>query len=268
MSAMTDADEGLTVRAAASAVGVSVRTLHHWDAVGVVSPSSRTRAGHRRYGAADVERLHRAVAYRDSGLALEAIRDVLDGAGGDIAATLRQQRTALGERIRDLQRLDERLGRMQRAQEHGLVLDEAEQRAVFGEDWDPGRTTEARRRWGDTTQWAQFAERSAQRGPDEWRAFTTEMTALETAMAAALRAGAQPGDAEADALVDAHRALFSQLFPISREMQVCLGRMYEADPAFTAHYDDVAPGLTAWLRRSIDARARAEGIDPEAATWR
>lgn len=51
-------------------------------------------------------------------------------------------------------------------------------------------------------------------------------------------------------------------------MQVVLGRMYEADPAFAAHYDGVRTGLAAWLRRSIDASARAHGIDPDTATWR
>lgn len=49
-------------------------------------------------------------------------------------------------------------------------------------------------------------------------------------------------------------------------MQVCLGRMYEADPAFAAHYDGIR-GLATWFRRIVDAEARAHGIDPDTATW-
>jgi MerR family transcriptional regulator, thiopeptide resistance regulator len=51
-------------------------------------------------------------------------------------------------------------------------------------------------------------------------------------------------------------------------MQVILGRMYEADADFAAHYDGVRPGLAGWLRRVIDANARTHGIDPDSAVWR
>jgi hypothetical protein len=50
-------------------------------------------------------------------------------------------------------------------------------------------------------------------------------------------------------------------------MQVCLGRMYEADPAFAAHYDGIRAGLATWFRRIVDASARAHGIDPDTAAW-
>jgi MerR family transcriptional regulator, thiopeptide resistance regulator len=50
-------------------------------------------------------------------------------------------------------------------------------------------------------------------------------------------------------------------------MQVCLGRKYETDPAFAVHYDGIRAGLATWFRRSIDASARAHGIDPDAAIW-
>lgn len=50
-------------------------------------------------------------------------------------------------------------------------------------------------------------------------------------------------------------------------MQVCLGRKFETDPGFAAHYDGIRPGLAAWFRRIIDASARAHGVDPDTATW-
>ncbi len=83
-----------------------------------------------------------------------------------------------------------------------------------------------------------------------------------------MRAGFTPGSLEAHQLVERHRAAFtSSYFPLTRQMQVCLGRMYESDPAFAAHYDGVRAGLAAWFRQSIDANARDHGIDPDTASW-
>ena len=68
-------------------------------------------------------------------------------------------------------------------------------------------------------------------------------------------------------LVERHREVFASYFPLTRQMQVCLGRMFEADPAFAAHYDGIRAGLATWFRRIIDASARAHDIDPDTATW-
>ncbi|MER7164451.1 MerR family transcriptional regulator [Micromonospora sp. NPDC000207] len=59
--------------------GLTVRTLHHWDHVGLLRPSTRTSAGHRRYDERDVDRLYRIVALRELGLSLETIAALLDG---------------------------------------------------------------------------------------------------------------------------------------------------------------------------------------------
>ncbi|WP_261163781.1 TipAS antibiotic-recognition domain-containing protein [Microbacterium sp. Marseille-Q6965] len=79
--------------------------------------------------------------------------------------------------------------------------------------------------------------------------------------------GVEPGEAEADRLADRHRQLFSELFPLTVSMQVCLARMFEADPGFAAHYDGIRPGLANWFRRVVDAAARSRGVDPETAIW-
>lgn len=102
--------DGVTVGAAAELVGVTVRTLHHWNEIGLPSPSMRSPAGYRQYTVADLQRLHRIVAYREAGLGIEAVREVLDDAAAHISDTLREQRAQLAKRIADLQQLDERPG--------------------------------------------------------------------------------------------------------------------------------------------------------------
>ncbi len=75
-----------------------------------------------------------------------------------------------------------------------------------------------------------------------------------------------PGAPEANRLVERHREVFAAYFPLTRRMQVRLGRRHEADPGFAAHYDGIRAGLAGWLRQAADAGARAHGIDPDSAT--
>ncbi|WP_406230556.1 MerR family transcriptional regulator [Nocardia sp. NBC_01009] len=260
-------DDGVTVGAAAELVGVTVRTLHYWDEIGLASPSVRTTAGYRRYTDADLQRLHRIVAYRETGLGLDAIREVLDDATAKIGATLREQRSQLAERIHDLQQLDERLERMTEAHERGILLSDEEQSATFGADWDPRGPGQARVVWGDSPQWAQFAERSASRTREQWQSLSHAMSTLQRDLGDALDQGIAPGSPEANTLVERHREVFSNFFPLTRQMQVCLGRMFDSDPGFSAHYDGIRVGLASWFRQIIDESARTHGIDPDTATW-
>jgi hypothetical protein len=153
------------------------------------------------------------------------------------------------------------------AHERGLLLTAEQQAAIFGPDWDPDWSAQARRRYGHTPQWLQFAERSASRGPEEWQAVADAVTALDRALADAMDAGVAPGSPEANELVERHREVFASYFPLTRQMQVCLGRMFEADPGFAAHYNGIRAGLATWFRQIIDAGARTHGIDPDTATW-
>ncbi|MFD9720962.1 MerR family transcriptional regulator [Streptomyces sp. NPDC059076] len=262
----TDTD-GLTVGQVSTRLDVTVRALHHWDEIGLARPSLRTTAGYRLYTPGDLERLHRIVVYRELGLGLDRIRAVLDDSTADVPGALRAQRAQVAERIDRLQRLGAGLDRMIDAHERGLLLTVEQQAAIFGPQWNPDGPALARQRYGDTTQWRQYAERSASRSPEEWQAIADGIAGFDRALADAMDAGVTPGSPEANQLVERHREVFASYFPLTRQMQVCLGRMYEADPGFAAHYDGIRAGLATWLRRSIDASARAHHIDPNTATW-
>lgn len=124
----------LTVGRAAALAGVTVRTLHHWDDIGLARPSARSSAGYRVYTDVDQERLRRIVVYRELGLGLDAIRRLLDDPATDILTALRTQQGELAARIARLTALQADLERMVSAHERGLMLSEGEQRAVFGPD--------------------------------------------------------------------------------------------------------------------------------------
>lgn len=263
----TSAD-GLTVGQAATRLGVTIRALHHWDEIDLARSSLSTPTGYRLYTAADLERLHRIVVYRELGLGLERIRAILDDSATDVPAALRTQRQHVADRIEHLQQLGAGLDRMIDAHEHGLLLTVQEQTAIFGPRWNPDWSAQARQRYEGTPQWQQYAEQSATRSPAEWQSIADTMADLDRSLGESMQAGFTPGSPEAQLLVERHRAVFSaSYFSLTRQMQVCLGRMYESDPAFAAHYDGVRTGLAAWFRQSIDANARNHGIDPDTASW-
>ena len=77
---------------------VSVRTLHHYDRIGLLRPSGRTEAGYRLYTAGDLERLQTVLLYKELGFGLGAIRDLLAEPGFDRREALRAQRAQLARR--------------------------------------------------------------------------------------------------------------------------------------------------------------------------
>ncbi|KAJ8140688.1 hypothetical protein OY671_006127 [Metschnikowia pulcherrima] len=248
-----------TVGDAAAAAGVTVRTSHHWDAVGLVRPSARTPAGYRLYAAADVARSRRVVAYRESGVALEDVPPLLDATGAEAVDASRRHRASLGERIARMERTARASDRLVAARERGLSLTPTEQVASFGEGWDPAWPGQARELWGDTAQWAQYAERSAERTPEDWQRSADDVAASEADLAAACRAGVDPASPRAATLAERHRASMGAHFDCPPARHVCLARRFVDDAGFRAHYDGLAPGSAAWLRAAVEANARSRG---------
>lgn len=269
MDPVTAFDDGphRTVGEVAALLGVTVRTLHHWDDLGLAVPSRRSEAGYRSYSPADVDRLRRVLLHRELGLGLDDIRTLLDEHGTDPSAVLSARREELREHVERLRRLDDDLGRMVDAHERGVTLPAEQQRALFGAGWDPAWPEQARARWGDGTAWRQYAERAAGRDAEDWRAAADRSAAFERALVAAMDDGVEPGSPAADALVDEHRAVFSTWFPLSRTRQVLLARTYTDDPGFRAHHEDLRPGLADWFRAVVEDSARRHGVDPDTAVW-
>src|ERR1700744_1226873 len=89
--------EHLTVGRVAGLAGVTVRTLHHYDEIGLVRPSARTGAGYRAYSAGDVERLREVLAYRRLGFGLREVAELVSDPSADAVVHLRRLRGLLLE---------------------------------------------------------------------------------------------------------------------------------------------------------------------------
>ncbi len=258
--------DGLTVGVVAARAGVTVRALHHWDRIGLVSPSRRSSGGYRLYTAEDLTRVVRVAAYRELGMPLEEIDRLLAAPTEDGTESLREQRDRLRSRAEALHRAADRLDRLVRARDRGILLSEQEQRELFGSDWDPAGVERARQTWGQSEQWAQYAERGAERTPAQWQELARQAEALHTELAEACRTGVSPESAEAMALAERHRVSMEAYFDCPHHRHVALGRMY-ACGEWAEYFDAREPGLSGWLAQAVEANAAAHGVDPATATW-
>ncbi|WP_407335461.1 MerR family transcriptional regulator [Dietzia kunjamensis] len=259
--------DGLTVGAVAALVGVSVRTLHHWDRIGLAPASGRTWSDYRVYDDDDIARIHRILVYRELGFPLAEIGGLLDDPEVDARAHLTRQRELLVGRISHLQEMVSAVDRMKEAIDMNAPLTPEDRAEIFGTDWKEEWQDEAEQRWGDTPQWEQSQQRTRGMSKDEWRRVKAGTDALNADLAAAKRAGIDPASPEAAALVARHRASIAEFYDCSRSMQVLLVRMYRQDERYAENYERLEPGLTEWLIAAVEADARAHGVDPDTATW-
>src|ERR1041384_5762915 len=111
-----------TVGQLAAVAGITVRTLHHYDEIGLLRPSLRSAAGYRRYVEPDLERLQQVLFYRELGFSLEEIATILDDPDADAATHLRRQHRLLRERIARLEAMVTAVEFTMEAQKMGMAL--------------------------------------------------------------------------------------------------------------------------------------------------
>ena len=130
---------GFTVGQVAALSGVTVRTLHHYDEIGLLRPSGRTGGGYRQYDAADLAQLHRVLSYRELGFPLDQVAGILDDPEADPASHLRDQHRLVRQRIGRLERMLAHIEKAMEAEQMGISLTPQEQFEVFGPDFDGER---------------------------------------------------------------------------------------------------------------------------------
>jgi MerR family transcriptional regulator, thiopeptide resistance regulator len=245
-----------TVGEVATYAGVTVRTLHHYDQVGLLSPSGRTAAGYRLYADADLDRLQQILCYRELGFSLEDIATILDDPRNDPVDHLRRQYDLLTDRVERLQQMVEAVRKTMEARKMGISLNPEEMFEVFGEDDPTQYADEAEQRWGETDAYKQSQRRTASYTKDDWVRIKAEGADVERRLAAALVSGKPADSDEAMDAAEAHRLQIDRWFyELSYDMHRGLADMYIADPRFTEHYEKVAPGLAQYVRDAIHANA-------------
>jgi MerR family transcriptional regulator, thiopeptide resistance regulator len=239
--------------------GVSIRALHHYDAIGLLVPTGRTDAGYRLYTDADLLRLQQILIGRELGFRLEEIRRSLDDPHFDQRRALADQRRRLEEKSRAidamLRAVDAALSVVERDQ-HGGAMD---MKAIF-DGFDPSiYDKETEERWGGSDAYEESRRRVKGYTADDWKQWKAETAALYGDAAAAMRGGVDPTSPAALAIAERHRRAIDRWFyPCSKAMHAGLADMYEADERFRASIDQAGEGLTTFLAAAIRANAATQ----------
>ena len=238
----------------ANLAGVTVKTLHHYDEIGLLSPGGRSEAGYRIYEATDLERLQRILFYRELGFALEEISAILDDPHIDALGHLRRQRRLLTGRIERLRKMVEAIDYEMEAREMDIDLTPEERLEVFGDFEPESHEEEVEQRWGDTDAYRQSRRRVSSYTKEDWLKIKAEQKEIEENLAAAFESGALPESERAMDAVEAHRQHITRwYYDCSHEMHRGLAEMYVSDERFRANYDKLSPGLSGFVRDAIYA---------------
>lgn len=254
------------VKELAALANVSVRALHHYDAIGLLEPSGRTEAGYRLYSEEDLLRLQQILLGRELGLSLEAIRRSLDDPKFDRRQALLLQRAELEARSAQtaamLRAVDAALALLDEAGSGSgsVTTGEIDMKQLF-EGFDPREhEAEAEQRWGNTDAFRESKRRTAEYTKEDWQRFAAEQSAIYADAFAALSQGKPPSDAQALAVAERHRACIDRWFyPCNHEMHRGLADLYEQDARFAANIDRHGAGLTGFLAAAIRENARVHG---------
>ena len=241
--------DSLTVHEVSELAGVSVRTLHHYDDIGLLVPSKRTEAGYRLYGEPDLARLQQILLFRELEFPLADIRRILDSPGFDRGRALDQQIELLQMR-RD--RLDDLIEAAKAMREKGAG-------AMSFEPFDTAKMDEyaaqAKASWGDTPQWAEYEQKRAGKTEEEDAAMGEQLMSLFLPFGRMAAQGASPSSGEAQAQVVAIQSFITEnYYACTDEVLTGLGAMYGSGGDFTRSIDAAAgPSAAEFAAAAIEA---------------
>ena len=243
-----------TVKTVAHLASVSVRTLHHYDQIGLLKPSSTSPAGYRLYAEADLERLQQVLFFRALGFGLQEISAIVNSPGFDRMEALRAHRRYLVEKQKRLGELVDLVDRTIASMEKETPMTDQDKFAGFDDATLAEYREEARQRWGDTEAFQDSERRAASYSKADWDAIKAEGEEITLALANLM--DRDPADPDVQQWVARHhRQIDDRFYTCTPEVYRGLGDMYVDDARFTAFYDRVKPGLAPFLRDAMHVYA-------------
>ena len=239
----------LTVHEVSELAGVSVRTLHHYDGIGLLRPSARTEAGYRLYDEGDLARLQQILLFRELEFSLSDIRDIVDSPDFDRKRVLEHQLELLELKREHVDKLMEMTRDLLR-EDVGNVSFEAFDTTKMDE-----YAAAAKERWGSTPAWAEYEAKSAGRTASEEAGMGEELMALFVPFGEMAAAGADPASDEAKARAALIQGFITEHFyTCTDEIFAQLGKAYGAGGEFTANINAAAgPGAAEFAAKAVEA---------------
>ncbi|HSL70272.1 MAG TPA: MerR family transcriptional regulator [Longimicrobiales bacterium] len=235
---------------------VTVRTLHHYDDIGLLRPAHRGRNGYRRYTEADLQRLQQILVFKELGFGLDAIAGIIDGPAATRRAALLTQRELLKGQLRQTEAVLRAIENAIKTLDGDTRMSSEKLFDGFDEFQNAEYAAEARERWGHTPAYQESERRTRQYRQQDWARIKAEEDAIVQRMLALMSAGTSPDSPEAMDLAEQHRRHIDHWFyPCSPTMHLGLGELYVSDARFTKYYDRHATGLAQFVTNAIKANA-------------
>lgn len=253
----------LTVKQLAAISGVTVRTLHHYDEIGLLKPASVGANGYRYYGRKELLRLQRILFHRELGVPLSEIAGLLDLEGEDQVGVLQRHREKLAAERERYRLLIETIDRTIADLKGETSVANADLYKGFSAEKQAGYEAWLIERYGEPMRAGiETAKKAyARLSPAEQKAFMEtqgrELQELEEALAGALRNGVDPASDAVDLLITRHRAWVAAMWgrPCSLNSYAGLADLYLAHPDFVARYERIEKGFTEYLTSAMKLHA-------------
>ena len=235
----------------AKLAGVSVRTLHYYDQIGLLKPGRVADNGYRWYEGKELMRLQQILFFRELDFPLSEIKRILDGRDFKIAAALADQKKLIELKRKRLAGLVKTIDKTIQNLNNKTNMDDKDLYNGFSDEEMKKFSEEAKQRWGNTEAYKQSTARVAKMSKDDMAKIQAEGDALMREIAANMAKG--PKSPEIQKLIAQHYANLRHFYEPNLKMYRGLGQMYVDDPRFGKYFEKYAAGLAKFMRDAITA---------------
>ena len=243
-----------TIQKLANLAGVSTRTLRYYDEIGILKPARINSSGYRIYGQAEVNRLQQILFYRELGVGLDRVKDIVMAPAFDGAKALREHREKLLEKREQLDLLIANVDKTIAFTEERITMSNKEKFEGFKkkmvEDNEKKYGKDIREKYGKESVEASKAK-VMNMTEEEYQEVTALAEQLHTTLAEAFKTGDPAGEVAQKAAYLHKQWLTYYWKEYSKEAHAGLAQMYVDDERFTAYYDKEQRGTAVFLRDAI-----------------
>lgn len=240
-----------TVKQLADLAGVSVRTLHYYDEIGLLKPSSVATNGYRSYDEAELLKLQQILFFRELEFPLEKITKIMGSKQFSPLGAMYDQRQLLELKAKRTRDLLKTLNKTISSLEHKTPMQQDDTFSAFNDPDYQKYKDEVVQRWGNTDAYKQSQERMKKMTKADIDKLKADGIIFVKKLAAVFTAGVPFNDPEMQELVDQQYNTLRTWYEPNYEMFKGLGEMYVVDPRFTVYYDKHAVGLAAYVRDAM-----------------
>lgn len=238
-----------TVQQLASLAGVSVRTLHHYDTVGLLRPARQERNGYRQYGEEELLKLQQILFFRELEFSLDDIKKILLDPKFDMRIALHEQRELIELKKKRLSKLLKTIDQTLKKLNQETIMQDKDLYVGLSKEEEEAYAKEAKERWGHTDAWKQSQERYGKLSDAEKQKIGQAGEDLLKEIASHMSEG--PKSDVVQKLIKQHYEALRVFYDPNTRMYRGLAEMYVADPRFAAFYEKRAVGLAQFMRDAM-----------------